>query len=186
MLPRSGDIRLDAVVIAVTTLIAAAVAVVFGLVPVVRNRAVATSSMLRGGDRAATADRHSGRLRQLLVVAQVAMATVLLVGSGLVLRSFQKLSAVDPGFRPDGVLTFRVALPEADYPKSEDVARFHYAFLDRIRALPGVTAAGATRRLPLSGSSSEMDPVRVEGRVFPPNTLPSTAPSTPRTVFRLA
>ena len=172
LLPRSGDIRLDAVVIAVTTLIAAAVAVVFGVVPVARNRAVAPSSMLRGDDRAATSDRHSGRLRQLLVVAQVAMATILLVGSGLVLRSFQKLSAVDPGFRPDGVLTFRIALTEADYPKSADVARFHYAFLDRIRALPGVTAAGATRRLPLAGSNAEMDPVRVEGRVFPPNTLP--------------
>ena len=175
LLPRSGDIRLDAVVLGSTLLVAAIVAVVFGIVPVARNRAVGPSSMLRGGDRAATADRHSGRLRQLLVVAQVAMATVLLVGSGLVLRSFQKLSAVNPGFRPDGVLTFRIALTEADYPKSEDVARFHYALLDRIRALPGVTAAGATRRLPLAGSVPEIDPLRLEGRVYPPNTLPPIA-----------
>ncbi|HUQ80501.1 MAG TPA: ABC transporter permease [Gemmatimonadaceae bacterium] len=175
LLPRSTDVQLDAMVIGLTMLVATIVAVVFGVVPVARNRSVAPSSMLRGGDRAATADRHSGRLRQLLVVAQVAMATVLLVGSGLVLRSFQKLSAVNPGFRAEGVLTFRVALTEADYPKADEVARFHYAFLDRIRALPGVTAAGATGRLPLTGPSTEIDPLRLEGRTFPPNTLPPIA-----------
>jgi len=175
LLPRAGDVRLDVVVLAVTTIVSSIVAIIFGVVPVARNRTVAPSSMLRGGDRASTTDRHSGRLRQTLVMAQVAMATVLLVGSGLVLRSFQKLSAVDPGFRPEGVLSFRVALTEADYPKSQDVARFHYAFLDRIRALPGVTAAGATRRLPLSGPSTELDPLRLEGRVFPPRTMPPIA-----------
>ena len=95
LLPRLADIRIDAVVLACTTLVAAVVAVAFGVVPIVRNRAVAPATMLRGGDRAATNDRHSGRLRQTLVVAQVAMATVLLVGSGLVLRSFQKLRHVD-------------------------------------------------------------------------------------------
>jgi len=175
LLPRLGDIRLDATVLAGTTLVAAVVAVVCGVVPVAHNRSVAPSSMLRGGDRAATIGRRSGQLRQLLVVAQVTMATVLLVGSGLVLRSFQKLRAVDPGFRADGVITFRIALPQSGYPTSEDVARFHYAMLDRMRALPGVFAAGATGRLPLSGDNGEADPLRLESRAFPPNVLPPLA-----------
>ena len=175
LVPRLGDVRIDLAVVAGTTLVAAVVAVVFGVVPVARNRAVAPASMLRSGDRAATVDRHSGRLRQLLVVAQVAMATVLLVGSGLVLRSFEKLRSVDPGFRADGVITFRIALPYSRYPKPEGVAQFHYNMLDRIRALPGVVAAGATGKLPLDATFSEIDPLRLEGKVMPPNVLPPLA-----------
>jgi predicted permease len=175
LLPRLADIRIDAVVLSCTTLIAGVVAVAFGVVPVARNRAVAPASMLRGGDRASTIDRHSGRLRQTLVVVQVAMATVLLVGSGLVLRSFQKLRSVNPGFRPDGVTTFRIALPESRYRTSESVARFHYAMLDRIRAVPGVEVAGATGQLPLTPTFSEIDPLRMEGVAAPPNALPPLA-----------
>jgi predicted permease len=101
------------------------------------------------------------------------MATVLLVGSGLALRSFQKLRAIDPGFRPAGVMTFRIALPYARYPTSADVARFHYAMLDRMRAVPGVEAAGATGRLPLTPAFA--DPLRVDGVATPPNVLPPMA-----------
>ena len=175
LLPRAGDIRIDAVVVAFTTLAAAIVAIAFGVIPVARNRAAAPASILRGGDRAATTDRHSGRLRQTLVVAQVAMATVLVVGSGLVLRSFQKLRAVNPGFRADGVVTFRIALPPSRYPSSEDVARFHYAMLDRIRAVPGVEVAGATGELPLSPSFDDFDPLRLEGSPPLPNAIPPLA-----------
>ena len=171
-LPRLGDVRLDATVVAGTTLVAAVIALIFGVVPFARNRAITPSTMLRDGGRAATSDRRSARLRQVLVATQVAMATVLLVGSGLVLRSFQKLRAVDPGFRPEGVITFRIALPRSGYASAEDVARFHYSMLDRIRSLPAVAAAGATGRLPLAGVDVEWDPLRVEGRTFPPNTLP--------------
>jgi len=93
----------------------------------------------------------------------------------LVLRSFEKLRAVDPGFRADGVITFRIALPMSRYGMGNNVARFHYEMLDRIRALPGVTAAGATGRLPLAGVTVEADPVRVEGRVFAPGAMPPIA-----------
>jgi predicted permease len=175
LLPRLADIRIDAVVLACTTLIAAAVAVAFGVLPIARNRAVAPASMLRGADRSSTTDRHSGRLRQTLVVAQVAMATVLLVGSGLVLRSFQKLRGVNLGFRPDGVVTFRIALPQPRYKTSESVAQFHYAMLDRLRAVPGVEVAGATGQLPLTPTFSEFDPLRMEGVAAPPNALPPMA-----------
>jgi len=175
LLPRVGDIHVDAVVLAGTILAAAVVALAFGFLPVARHRAVAPATMLRGGDRAATTDRHTGQLRQTLVVAQVAMATVLLIASGLVLRSFQKLRSVDPGFRPDSVMTFRIALPRSRYGTSESVAQFHYTMLDRIRAIPGVEVAGATGRLPLSPTFSEIDPLRMEGVAAPPNALPPLA-----------
>src|SRR5215218_7420818 len=155
LVPRLADVRIDGTVLACTTLIATAIALVFGVVPFMRHRAVTPAEMLRGGDRTSTTDRTRGRARQVLVIAQVAMATVLLVGSGLVLRSFQKLRAVDPEFRPDGVVTFRIAVPHARYRTPDDVARFHYAMLDRVRALPGVAAAGATGRLPLAGVTTE-------------------------------
>jgi len=175
ILPRLDDVRIDAAVIAGTVLVAVIVAAVFGVVPLARHRGVGPSTMLRGADRSATADRRSGRMRQLLVAAQVAMATVLLAASGLVLRSFQKLREVDPGFRPDGVVTFRIAVPHSRYSTPVAVAQFHYTLLDRIRAMPGVSAAGATGRLPLAGTTIEMDPLRLEGRVFPPNTIPPIA-----------
>ena len=175
VLPRLGDIRVDAAVVVYTTLIAAIVAVLFGVVPITRHRRVAPVAMRGGSDRSGTTDRRSGRLRQLLVVAQVAMATVLLVASGLVLRSFAKLREVDPGFRPDSVFTFRIALPYARYSTSQAIATFHYTMLDRVRALPGVRSAGATGHLPLAGYSSLIDPLRVDGKPLPPGVLPPLA-----------
>ena len=174
-LPRLGDVRVDGTVIVYTTLIATIVALLFGVVPVTRHRRVAPLAMLGGSDRSGTTDRRSGRLRQLLVVTQVAMATVLLVGSGLVLRSFQKLRDVNPGFRADSVFTFRIALPRSRYSTSQAVATFHYTMLDRVRALPGVQSAGATGYLPLAGYSSLMDPLRLDGHPLPPGVLPPLA-----------
>ena len=175
VLPRLGDVRVDGSVIVYTTLIAAIVALLFGVVPTTRHRRVRALAMLGGSDRSGTTDRRSGRLRQLLVIAQVAMATVLLVGSGLVLRSFQKLRDVNPGFRSNGVFTFRIALPYARYSTPQSVATFHYTMLDRIRALGGVESAGATGNLPLAGYSSLMDPLRLDGSPFPPGVLPPLA-----------
>jgi predicted permease len=172
--PRMTQIHVDLTVVGAMTGIAAMIAIAFGLLPFLRGRAIAPSSVFRASDRAVTIDRRGGRLRQVLVATQIAMATVLLVGSGLVLRSFAKLHAVDPGFRADGAMTFRLLLPNSRYRSSTDVAQFHYTLLDRIRALPGVTAAGATNRLPLA-VSMEADPVRVNGREIPAGTVPPLA-----------
>jgi putative ABC transport system permease protein len=171
-LPRIDEVGIDASVLAFTAATAAVVAILFGVIPLARHRKSGPAEVFRAGGRGATLDRHAGRLRQLLVVSQVAMATVLLVGCGLMLRSFQKLRAVDPGFRPAGVITFRIALPTARYRTPEDVARFHDALLGRLRALPGVHAAGATAYLPLTGPSALLDPLRVEGVPTRPDELP--------------
>ena len=175
IVPRMQRIHVDMTVVGATTLVVATIAIIFGLLPFTRGRRIAPASVFRGDSRTSTGDHARRRARQLLLAAQIGMATVLLIGSGLVLRSFAKLRAVDPGFRSNDVLTFRVSLPLARYKTPADVARFHYALLDRVHALPGVTAAGATNRLPLSGPSTEADPVRVEGRTFTASGMPPLA-----------
>jgi predicted permease len=102
---------------------------------------------------------------------QVALALVLLVGSGLMVRSFIRLRAVDPGFESRGVLTFDVDLNSTDYPDRSAAAAFHDQLLERVRALPGVEQAGAVTCLPLSGSCWG-DPMRVVGRATQPGELP--------------
>ena len=173
LLPRMDVVAIDARVLAFSLGLVMLVAILFAAIPVSRFRRTAASSVLRGGDRATTLGRRAGRVRQALVLAQMAMATVLLVGSGLMLRSFDRLRAVDPGFQPEGVMTFRIELPTARYATPADVAGFHYELLERIEALTGVRAAGATGRLPLSGFSTLVDPLRVEGVPAPAAGLPA-------------
>jgi predicted permease len=110
-------------------------------------------------------------LRSLLVVSQVAFALVLLVGSGLTLRSFWALQRVDPGFEATDVLTFELALPATGYSDPEVRARFHNELVERIEALPGVRMAGAVSHLPLWGFGS-LDPLLVEGEPIDPGEIP--------------
>jgi predicted permease len=109
-------------------------------------------SVLRESGRGASGSRRQARFRQVLVVSQIALAVVLLVGAGLLLRSFQRLSHVDLGIRTDNVLTFSVNLPAGRYGDAQRRADFHVAFQDRLNALAGVEAAGAVSRLPVTGS----------------------------------
>jgi predicted permease len=111
-------------------------------------------------------------VRQLLVVAQIALALVLLVGSGLMLRSFQNLRGVDPGFDPTNVLTFGVSLPDAEYRSVFDAVRFHQEVTERIARLPGVAAVGSASRLPLSGNGFGMDPLMSEDHPLAPDEIP--------------
>ncbi len=127
--------------------------------------------MLREGTRGATGGPGSLRVRKLLVASQVAFALILLVGSGLMLRSFNELRRVEPGFSAESVLTFRIALPRTDYPDVERRAAFHRGLLERLEALPGVTAAGAVSELPLGGTSN-WDPLFVEGSMLDAGSLP--------------
>jgi len=124
--------------------------VLFGLLPAWRSsRPEGLAAALKGGGRATTASRARQRVRQALVALQLAMALVLLTGSGLMLQSFRRLTAVAPGFEPAGALTLDLALPPAAYPDDLAVAHFFDQALARIAALPGVAAAGATTALPL-------------------------------------
>jgi hypothetical protein len=105
--------------------------------------------------------------------AQVALALVLLVTSGLMLRSFQKMRALDPGFDASSAITFRLGLPRTDYPDRTAMSAAHSAIVERLRTLPGVTGASAATCLPLSGRGYCFGiPVFVEGRVYAPGAIP--------------
>ncbi len=159
-IPRAHEIRMDATVVAFILGLAFALGVVVGLVPAMHVAGVNLSIILREDSRTGTAGRAARAVRGALVVAQVALAFVLLIGAGLLLASFRHLLGVDPGFTAEHVLTGRVAPLPARYPDEAALRSYTSRALERIRALPGVEAAGATSFLPFSwdGSSSVIIP----------------------------
>lgn len=141
----SGRVFLFAMACTVTALVA------FGLAPSLRLSRTAPADILRAGGRGGTQTRGLRRLRNGLVVAQVAVAVTLVAGAGLLLRSFQELRTTDLGVDERGVLTFEVNLPTARYPDGAARQRFHEQFEERVRALPGVEDVGAVSWLPVNG-----------------------------------
>lgn len=154
-LPRANEIHLDPIVIAYTVGVSAVIGMLLGLIPVATILPKNLTSVLREEGRSGTSGRGARTLRRALVVAQVAFAFVLLVGAGLLFASFRRILAVDPGFRPDGVLTASVTLPRARYANAKAMIAFHNEALRRLRALPGVSSAGATDWIPLSGNHND-------------------------------
>ena len=154
-LPRGEEIRLDGVVIAYTLGVAAVIGFVLGLIPVANVLPANLTIVLREEGRGGTAGRGARTLRRSLVVAQVAFAFMLLVGAGLLFASFRQVLAVQPGFNPDGVLTASIGLPRARYADDKALVGFTHEALRRLRALPGVTAVGATNTIPFGGNNSD-------------------------------
>jgi predicted permease len=165
-LPRASEIRMDAVVVLFTIGLALALGLIVGVVPSLQLNGLNLNSVLREEGRSGTAGRSSGKTRRTLVVAQVALAFVLLCGAGLLLASFQQLLAVDPGFKSDRVLTGRLMLPEARFSLAA-LGPFVDRALASVRALPGVDAAGVTSTLPLTGSTFN-SVILAEGHVMSP------------------
>jgi putative ABC transport system permease protein len=130
---------------------------------------------LRTDDHAdgAAGERHDGRGDSdpvpVLVIAEMALAVILLVGAGLMLRSLWALQRIDLGFNPAGVLTLRVSLPETSYAQPEQVVSFYSRLMDTVRAIPGVASAGAARSLPLGSTIGDFG-LRIDGYVPPPGT----------------
>jgi putative ABC transport system permease protein len=169
-LPRLEEVRLDGVALAFTLALSVLTAVTFGSIPFLRLTPLAAS--LHESGRGNTASRGRYRARHLLMGGQIALALVLLVASSLMLRSFQKLRAVDPGFDATSALTFRIGLPRSDYPDRGRMAATHRAIVDRLSALPGVTAVSASTCLPLAEQQlCQGGPLFVEGRPLPPGTV---------------
>jgi putative ABC transport system permease protein len=148
-IPRLESVAFDGKILLVLLALALLIAGALAAVPALQYRGVTALSALGEGGRAGTAAIQQQRLRGMLVVTQVALALMLVVGSSLLLRSFQRLRSVDPGLDPRGVLTFDWYLPNQRYDRLTKVWQFHDAVLQRIRALPGVLAAGASEELPL-------------------------------------
>jgi predicted permease len=148
-LPRIQEIQLDGVVVAFTLALSLSAALMFGAIPLLRVAPLPVS--LHENGRGNTASRGHYRTRHILMAGQMALALVLLVSSGLMVRSFQRLRAVDPGFDAGSAVTFGIGLPDAKYPTRHDAVAVHRAILERLSALPGVTAASAATCLPLAG-----------------------------------
>jgi predicted permease len=180
-LPRGSEIRLDGVVMLATVGTAALIGLCLGLIPVAGVLPASLTVLLREEGRGGTSGRGARALRRTLVVAQVAFAFVLLVGAGLLFASFRRVLAVDPGFRADSVLTASVTLPRARYADDTALIAFSDDALRRLRALPGVTAVGATDWIPMSGSNND-SVILAEGYQMQPGESvisPSTSAVTP-------
>ena len=148
-LPRAADIQPDLRLVGFTLAIAMASALLFGLLPALRWSRSAGTASLRGEGRSAVGGGERERLRGALVVAETALAVLLLVGAGLLLNSLWRLVRVDPGFRSEGVLALSITFP--DMPDPEELPRRRDAVLARVRQVPGVVAVGGSKTLPLHG-----------------------------------
>jgi predicted permease len=171
-LPRLHEIHLDVVTLVFTAGVSVLAALACGAVPLWRGAQLASS--LHEVGRGNTASRSRHRVRHLLMGAQVALALVLLVASGLMVRSLQKLRAIDPGFDASSTLTFRLGLPNRSYASLHAVVAAHHAILDRLAAVPGVVRVSATSCLPLAGGCLG-NTIKIEGRTYPPGITPPLA-----------
>ncbi|MFI5208741.1 MAG: FtsX-like permease family protein, partial [Gemmatimonadales bacterium] len=171
-IPGFGMMHLDSGALGVAVLAAVGSGLLFGLAPALAAARTDVQQSLKDGARGEVPGGRVRRLRSALVVAEVALALVLLVGATLMISTFRRLALTDPGFRSAGVLTLGVTLPARDYPQDSTITAFYRALEERVLALPGVEAAGMTTVLPMSWSE-ERTAVEVEGR---PPRRPEDAP----------
>jgi predicted permease len=165
------EVGLDGWVLGFTLLVSLLTGVIFGLAPALQASKTDLNEVLKEGGRSTVGGKRQ-RTRNALVVLEVAMSLLLLVGAGLMIRSFLQLLRVDPGFKAENVLTMQLSLPQTKYTLPPQRAAFYRQVLQRLETVPGVRAVGAINQLPLTGSSSDRS-FNVEGR--PPQNPPPNA-----------
>jgi putative ABC transport system permease protein len=164
-LPRVNDVSIDANVLLFALIVSTLTGLAFGLIPALQvSRVDLTETLKEGGGKATGVH---GRSTRALIVLEIALSLVLLVGAGLLLKSFVLLQQVKPGFDPNNLISLKVSLPEAKYSAPEQKSQFFAQLLERVRALPGVESAGAALSLPFPGDDI-LFPIRVEGQPAPP------------------
>ena len=170
-IPRLAEVNVDLVVLIVTAVVAIGTGILFGLIPAFASAKPELTEALKEGGRSSTTGARRNQLRNSLVVAEIALALVLLVGAGLLLKSYSRVQNIDPGFDRRNVLTAEIDLPDTKYPprgssdynRGQAIINFWNEALRRVRQLPGVEAAGGTIVLPLSGSNTDSS-FAIEGR----------------------
>jgi len=170
--PRAASIGLNGAVFAFTFAIAIGAGLAFGLVPAIQAARFDIQHGLREGGRGTTAGGRHTRLRSVLVTGEIALACLLLIGAGLLLRSFVNLLATDPGFRPQRVLTATISLPNQNYRDAKDVTGFYSRLLLRLQSAPGIQFAGAGTDLPWTGYDDNLGGWTFEGRPADPTRSP--------------
>lgn len=171
-LPRLHDIGIDWTVLAFTIAVSLFCSLLFGSIPALRYASTRMGTGLREGGRTLSQGRERHRTRNTLVVIQVSLAFVLLICSGLMIRTFRALTHVDPGYDTTAkIQTVRLSISEADVPKADDVLRMQAAIAQRIGAIPGVTAVGFGNSVPMDGNGWE-DPVWAQDRSYADGSMP--------------
>ena len=171
-LPRLEEITLDPIVFAFTVVISLVAGLLFGIAPIVKYARPQLANALKENGRGSSDGRERHRTRNTLVVAQVAMALVLLVASALMIRTFSAMRNVPPGFTdPDRVLTLRISIPTALVEDPVQVARMHEQIQRRLEAIPGVRSVGASSSITMDGNDSN-DPIFAEGVPMPEGKIP--------------
>src|SRR5215472_1192913 len=166
-LPRLNEISLDASALEFTLVLSLLSGLLFGLIPALKYAGPRISVALRGAGRTSSVSRERHRLRNVLAVAQVAMALVLLVSAGLMIRTFQSLRTVEPGFtRPEHLQTMRIAIPESMVAEPQRVARMQNDIADKLSAIPGVTSVGFVNAMPMEGIAPNWDGIVAEGKAY--------------------
>jgi len=172
-LPRLSEIAVDPRALGFTLIISLLSGLLFGFIPALKYARGRVSLSLRGGGRTSSESRERHRARNMLVVGQVALALVLLVSSGLMIRTFQALRTVEPGFtHPEQIQTMRITFPLSLVPEPERVARLQNDIVDKLAALPGVTSVAFTSAMPLEGAPYDWDAILAEGKTYGVNVIP--------------
>jgi putative ABC transport system permease protein len=166
-IPSVNTIAIDATVLAYTALLCGVVGILFGVAPALEASRVNVSEALKEGARGSSGG--FGKHRVILVITETALASMLLIGAGLSLKSLWRAESVDPGFNPSGELTFRIAAPSQF--RGERIPLFYQQVLERVRILPGVQSAVLARNLPMSGGDPSMA-IAIEGTPPPPSQIP--------------
>jgi len=162
-LPRLNEIGVDGRVLGFTLFVSVLTGIIFGIAPALRASRVDLNGTLKDGGRGSVGSSHY-RLRSALVISEVALSVVLLIGAGLLIRSYRHIQNASPGFNPQNVLSFRLSLPNTKY-KGPAVTNFYKQLTDRIKTLPGVQAVGTSYSLPMSSVALAWGPITVEGYV---------------------
>ncbi|MBZ5538713.1 MAG: ABC transporter permease [Acidobacteriia bacterium] len=173
-IPRAREIGVDSRVLEFTFLLSLLTGILFGLVPALQSSRPDLTESLKESGRGTTTGRQRQKFRNVLVVAEVALSLVLLIGSGLTIRSFYRLQQVNPGFTAQNLLTFQVTLPTAKYQQDTQKINFYQESLEKLDTLPGVRSVGAASGLPL-GNNGNQTSFYVQGKPDPgPGAVPLT------------
>jgi predicted permease len=171
-LPRINEITINGPVLLFTLFVSLFSSVLFGCIPALKYAGIRLNTGIREGGRGLSQSKEQHRARGVLVVVQVSLALVLLICSGLMIRTFRALTKVDPGFsRPAELQTFRISILDTQVPDREQVVRMNEAILNKIKAIPGVSAVAWGSGIPMDGNSSN-DPVFIADRTYAEGALP--------------
>jgi len=172
-LPRLSEISLDTRTVIFTFILSVLSSLLFGVVPALKYAGPRSTPALRSAGRTLTTSRERHRARNLLVIGQVAMALVLLVSAGLMIRTFEALRTVDPGFADAGHLQLlRISIPGSLVPDSQQVTRIQNEIIDKLTAIPGVKSAAFVSEMPMEGFDSEWDQIYAQDKIYADNTIP--------------